>query len=128
MSEKSVGQWVTIAICAVALGSGLVAFELGPEPSPSTDQNLVEIVSWNWRKNVSGKVLAVFGTVRNKTPEPFGRVVLELRIEDNNKTVLARHSILVGRLEANADKPFREDIPRSGQEATGYLEVKSLIR
>ena len=128
MAEKSVGEWVTIGICAVALGAGLYAFELGPEPDPSSDQNLVEIVSWTWRKNVSGRILAVFGTVRNKTPEPFARVVLELRTEDESKKVLARHPIVVGKLEANADKPFREDIPRSGLEATGYLEVKSLSR
>ena len=128
MVGKTITERIALAICAVIIGLGIYGFELGPELTPASDQNLVEIVAWNWRKNVSGRILAVFGTVRNKSPESLSRVILELRIEDQAKNVIARHLIDLGELPANADKPFREDIPRSGKEAKGYLEVKSLSR
>ncbi len=128
MVGKKAGEWIALGACAAILGSGWYGFELGPEPSQPGEAKLVEIVSWNWKRDRAGRILAVFGTVRNNTPEPYTNVVLELKTEDEAETVLARHAIQIGPIDANADKPFREDIPRTGRERMGYLEIKSLAR
>ncbi|MBS09992.1 MAG: hypothetical protein CME19_00120 [Gemmatimonadetes bacterium] len=128
MSSKMIGEWVSVAACVLIVGIAWGSLDLGPEPGPPNTDNLIEILNWNWKRDRSGNVLAVFGTVRNNTPETYGRVTLELRTEDEDKTVLARHAIEVGGVLAGAEKPFREDIPRTGSEAMGFLEVKRLGR
>ena len=121
-------ECIALVICAALLGTGWYDLELGQEPDAPSSPKLVEVLTWNWRKDRTGKTLAVFGSVRNNTSESFTSVVLELRTEDASKIVIDRHTILVGPLGPNTEKPFREDISRSGLEAMGYLEVRSLAR
>ena len=128
MSSKALGETLSLAVCAILLGVGWYSLELGEEPAPPTNQKLVEVANWNWKKDRSGRILAVFGTVRNNTSETFSSVTLELRTEDETKTVVGRHRISVGRLGPKEERPFREDVPRTGQETMGFLEVKTLGR
>jgi hypothetical protein len=128
MNGNTLRESVVLAVCAVVLATGWYGLELGPEPSPPTNDNLVEVTTWNWKKDRSGKILAVFGSIRNNTSEAFKSVVLELRTEDASETVIGRHTIFAGALGSKATKPFREDITRSGTEAMGYISVKSLGR
>jgi hypothetical protein len=126
MAEKGIGEWVSLGVFSVLILLGWSQFDLGPEPGPPAGPSQVEVTSWNWKGSRNGRILAVFGTVVNKSTQAFSDVVLELRVEDEEKSVLARHQIKVGNLKANAKKAFREDIPRSGKESMGYIEVKSL--
>lgn len=128
MSDTRTSEWIAIAAAAAILAVGINALELGIEPGPPKADNLVEITTWNWKKDRAGRILAVFGMVKNRTPEAYSRVILELRTEDEDKEVIARHAIEVGRVEGNAERPFREDVPRTGREHMGFLEVKSLAR
>ena len=127
MREKA-GQWSALAVCLIVLGLGVSGFELGPEPTSQAGREKIEVVNWNWKQSVNGRILAIFGSVRNPTSKPFDQVILELRTEDDQKKVLARHAINVGRVDAKTEKAFREDVPRTGQEAMGFVEVRSLIK
>ena len=126
MAEKGVGEWVSLGVFSILIVMAWSQFDLGHESGPPAGPNQVEVSSWNWKGSRNGRILAVFGSVVNKSNQAFSDVVLELRVEDEGKNVLGRHQINVGNLKANATKPFREDIPRSGKESMGYIEVKSL--
>jgi len=126
MAEKGVGEWVSLGVFSILIVMAWSQFDLGHESGPPAGPSQVEVSSWNWKGSRNGQILAVFGSVVNKSNQAFSDVVLELRVEDEGKNVLGRHQINVGNLKANATKPFREDIPRSGKESMGYIEVKSL--
>jgi hypothetical protein len=126
MAEKGVGEWVSLGVFSIVIIMAWSQFDLGPESGPPTGASQVEVSSWNWKGSRNGRILAVFGSVVNKSTQEFSDVVLELRIEDEDKNVLARHQINVGNLKANTNKHFREDIPKSGKESMGYIEVKAL--
>ena len=127
MSGKNIRELVSLGVILIILAIGLAGFELGSESDPpSSEKDQVEITSWNWKKSVNGRILAVFGSVKNKSRVTFEDVVLELRVEDETKAVLVRHKIRVGKLSGEEERPFRKDILRTGKEAMGFLEVKSL--
>ena len=127
MGRKNIGELVSLGVVLAILTIGLVGFEIGSESdSSSSERDQVEITSWNWKKSIDGRILAVFGSVKNKSRVTFEDVVLELRVEDETKAVLVRHKIRVGKLGGEEERPFRKDILRTGKEATGFLEVKSL--
>jgi hypothetical protein len=127
VSGKNIGELVSLGVSLIILAIGLAGFELGSESDSSpTGKDQVEVTSWNWKKSVNGRILAVFGSVKNKSRVTFEDVVLELRVEDETKTVLVRHTIRVGKLNGEEERPFRKDILRTGKEAMGFLEVKSL--
>lgn len=128
MSGSKTGEIVAIVVCAVLMGAGWQSLDLGPEPGPPMDTDLVEVTNWNWKRDRSGRILAVFGSVQNNSTVAFKSVILELRTEDEDKTVLGRHTIIVGSLGPNETKHFREDIPRTGLESMGYIDVKTLGR
>jgi len=126
MSTKQTVEWVAVAVVIVVVGIAAWNLDLNDAPVPARDSEQVEVLDWNWKKDRSGRILAIFGNVRNNTETAFDEVVLELRTEDAEKKVLARHPIVVGKLGPNATRPFREDVPRTGDEAMGYVETKTL--
>ena len=127
MSGKNIRELVSLGVILIILAIGLAGFKLGSQSdSSSSEKDQVEITSWNCKKSVNGRILAVFGSVKNKSRVTFEDVVLELRVEDETKAVLVRHKIRVGKLIGEEERPFRKDILRTGKEAMGFLEVKSL--
>ena len=88
----------------------------------------VQVTSWDWREDRTGTIFAVYGTVRNLSSQGFREVVLEQRAEDADGQTIARHPVTLRSLPAGKEKPFREDVPRSGKEAKGFLEVKRVGR
>lgn len=120
-------ELVSLGVILIILALGLATFELSSESdSSSGEKDQVEITSWNWKKSIDGRILAVFGSIKNKSQVTFKDVVLELRVEDETKAVIVRHSIRIGKLSGEEERPFRKDILRTGKEAMGFLEVKSL--
>ena len=124
MKTSHIAQWTILAVVVLILGATAVRFEPG-EPVASGGDHRIEIVRWNWKKDRSGGVLAVYGAIRNLTDREFPSVLLELRTVAGGKT-LARHSIRVHNVLPGVERPFREDVPRTGQEELGYLSVKTV--
>ena len=85
-------------------------------------------MSWNWKDDRTGTIFAVYGTVKNLGNQDIQQVVMELRAEDADGQSVGRYPIIARNLPAGAEKPFREDVPRTGREVTGYLDVKRLVR
>ena len=83
----------------------------------------VRVESWNWKRDRSGSILAVYGILANQSGRDLTGVILRLRTEDDAKNTLSTHTIIVPRLPARSKRPFREDIPRTGKESMGYLDV-----
>ncbi len=126
MNKSHKFQWIIAAIALAIAGAGFFALEnLGEGPAKDDSDERIQIVSWNWKKDRTGKVLAIYGSVRNLTDRDFQSVTLELRTEADGKPI-GHHTIRVKNLPAGADKPFREDVVRTGKEEMGFLTVKSV--
>lgn len=97
-----------------------------PQQNHSSTKS-IKINFWNWKKNKKGTLFSVFGEVQNLSDETFKRVILELRTKKKNGQLLSRHNITVKNLLNGEKKFFREDLPRTGQEENGFLEVKNAI-
>ena len=124
-------RWVVLALVAAVVAAGIYLLSAGdgsPPSSPGRAHDAVEIASWTWKKDRSGSVFAVYGQVRNLTDEDFSQVVLELRTVDEQDAEVSRHPIVILALPAHGQKPFREDVPRTGREARGFLEVREVRR
>jgi hypothetical protein len=97
--------------------------QTGPQ-APKTD---VVILNWKWNKSVAGHIFAVFGEIENTSAANFSEVILEIKTADADDNILNRHPISAGPLEAGKRKYFRHDLPRTGDEAAGFLEVVRTI-
>ncbi|MDA0747844.1 MAG: DUF3426 domain-containing protein [bacterium] len=104
----------------LATPSGASAVDLGKTVSIDS----VNIVSWDWRDDRTGQTFAVWGVLRNVSNQHVNSVVLELRTEDANGQPLTRYPIISKNLPPGQEKPFRADVPRTGREAKGFLDVK----
>ncbi len=122
------GWWIAVPILILFAATGLLWPILdgelpGPEEGPHglvvenvlTDS--VKVESWNWKRDRSGSIFAVYGTLENRSGRDLAVVTLQLRTEDDAKNTLSTHTISVSRLPARSKRPFREDIPRTGKEA-----------
>lgn len=94
---------------------------------PESKQKDVVILSWKWNKSVAGDFFAVQGEVENTSAKNFQAVTLILRTVDDAGDPLGQHGIPIGPLEAGQRKLFREDVPRSGKEAAGVVEVAEAV-
>lgn len=56
MEKSHITQWIVASI--VIVGAAILRLEKQPESAEPTRDERVEIVSWNWKKDRSGKVLA----------------------------------------------------------------------
>ena len=127
MADSRSAQVVVLAIVLVVVVAGIASHEAGPPAEVQiAPESQVKILNWNWKKDVTGRIFAVFGKVENLTDGELKNVKLELRTEDAQKSVLARHLVPVGDMPPRSKRPFREDVPRTGKESMGYLEVKSV--
>lgn len=131
-SKSGRGWWLAVPVLLFFLFTGLFWPFLSDEKEPVPRQTApptesVEIASWTWKKNRSGTLHAVYGEVRNLSDQDFKQVVLELRTQDENEQTIARYPITVNNLPAGKKKPFRKDVPRTGREAKGFLEVREAI-
>ena len=120
------GWWVAVPVIALfVLGIFWIfwPFVDNGDPPPDEGASAVKIVSWNWKKDRTGTIFAVYGSVRNLGDSDIRQVVLELRTIDEEDQIIARHPITVADLPAGGEKPFRKDVPRTGNEARGFLEV-----
>ena len=133
MAESNTGRgwWFATPIIIFFLFTGIfwpfVDDEGLTKALPLDLMDAVEITSWQWKRDRPGKIFAVYGTIKNRTNKDIQKVVLELRTEDKDKKTLGTHLIGVLNLTANAEKPFRQDIPRTTLEAMGYLNVSKVI-
>lgn len=124
--NKYTTQWIIAATAIAIVGAGIFAFEnLDNDPTEAGKDPRIQIVSWNWKKDRSGKILAIYGSIRNLTDRDIQSVVLELRTEAGGNPI-GHHALRVKNIPAGGDKPFREDIIRTGKEEMGYLTVKTV--
>ena len=132
--RNSPGLWlVALAVAFLAITGVLWPFfddEPSVQRSANTDTYVdsIQVTSWNWKDDRTGTIFAVYGTIKNLGSQDIQQVVMELRAEDADGQSVGRYPIIARNLPAGAEKPFREDVPRTGREATGYLDVKSLVR
>ncbi|MDP6776700.1 MAG: hypothetical protein QGI83_08045 [Candidatus Latescibacteria bacterium] len=132
------GWWIAAPILLFFAATGLLWPILdgkvsGPEiqegalagSSGYTDS--VKVETWNWKRDRSGSIFAVYGTIENRSGRDLAAVTLQLRTEDEAKNTLSTHAIVVARLPAHSRKPFREDVPRTGKEAMGFLDVAKVL-
>jgi len=121
-----------MVLCVAAvLVAGVYFLLVGGGSPPSVSgptHDGVEISSWTWKKDRSETVFAVYGQVRNTTDHSISQAVLELRTVDDSDAEVARHRIAVANLPAQGSKPFREDVPCTGREARGFLDVIEVTR
>ena len=131
MNDGKTAQWLAIAAVAAILGIGLGTLPTSPgATAPDTTSSIHGKfdIDWRWNRTVSGSMLAIHGTVRNNTTRRFKQVHLQLRIENQDGSVVARHLIVVRNLGPGEEKPFREDVPRTGREDMGFMEVVRVVR
>ena len=130
-SEPGRRRWFALLVIIFLVFTGIFWPLLdNKKPVPSsvkTAHPAVEIVSWNWKKDRTGNIFAVYGQVRNLTGKTIEQVVLELRTVDGEEQVIARHPIAVADLLPGQEKPFRKDLPRTSEETMGYLEVHKVV-
>ena len=128
-SASGRGWWFVVPVLLFLLIVGIFWPFLDDE-APSTERpalDSVEIVSWEWKSDRSGTLFVVYGQVQNLGDRHIKQAVLELRVQDEDDRTLSRHSIVVKEVPAGGKKPFREDIPRTGKESMGFLEVREVI-
>ena len=128
------GWWLAALVILFLVFTGIfwpfVDDERPAERTSSADPYVdsVRVTSWNWRDDRTGTIFAVYGTAKNLSSQDIRQVVFELRAEDADGQTIARHPVTLRKLPAGAEKPFREDVPRSGKEAKGFLDVKRVVR
>ena len=137
ISESSRGWWPALLALLILLIAGLY-WPLGDSDSPSTRKQVhgpgetdplldsVKVVSWNWKPDRTGQIFAVYGQVQNLSGRNLKQVVLQFRTQDENEQTIARHPIIVNNFSPGQKKPFREDVPRTGGEAMGFVEVQKV--
>ena len=128
-SPSGRGWWFVVPVLLFLLIVGIfwpfLDDEAPPAESPAIDS--VQVISWEWKSDRSGALFAVYGQVQNLGDRHIKQAVLELRAQDEDGRTLSRHSIVVKEIPAGGKKPFREDIPRTGKESMGFLEVREVI-
>ncbi len=126
MNTSHTAQWIVATLAIVIVGAGLYTFEApSQQPTKKVGEGQIEIAGWNWKKDRSGKILAVYGSVRNLTDQDIPSVVLELRTEAAGKPI-SHHAIRIRNIPAGGEKAFREDVIRTGKEEMGFLTIKSV--
>ena len=84
----------------------------------------MRILNWDWRRDRSGAILAVYGVVQNQGDRDLRNVVLEFRAQDTDGNPTGTATITVEDLAAGQKKPFRQDLPPTGKEVMAFLEVR----
>lgn len=132
--RSGLGLWVAGAVILFLVATGILWPFLDDEPPAGKAEvadaylDSVKVTSWDWRDDRTGSIFAVYGTIRNLGAQDIRQVVLELRAEDAEGQTVGRYPIIARNLAAGAEKPFREDVPRTGREAKGFLDVTRLVR
>lgn len=131
------GWWLVVLILLFFLFTGLFWPFVDDEKPPETQQpaseapaslkDSVTVVSWDWRDDRTGSLFAVWGIVRNESSRDIDEVILELRTVDADSNVIARYGIRARNVPAGQEKPFRGDVPRTGREVRGFLEVNAVV-
>lgn len=132
------GWWISVPVLLFFVVTGLFWPILDGEvsrPGPAHQDltqaaaytDSVRVESWNWKRDRTGSIFAVYGTLENRSGRDLAVVTLQLRTEDDAKNTLSTHTIVVSRIPARTTRPFREDVPRSGKEAMGFLDVVKVV-
>lgn len=132
--RRGLGWWIAGAVILFLAATGILWPFLDDEPparragEADAYMDSIKVTTWTWKDDRTGSIFAVYGTVRNLGSQDLRQVVLELRAEDENGQEVARYPIIARDVEAGEEQPFREDVPRTGREARGFLDVKRLVR
>ncbi len=131
--RAGLGLWVVGLVALFLAVTGVLWPFLDDEPDKKnaaksdTYADSVQVASWEWRSDRTGSIFAVYGTVRNLGNQDLSQVVMQLRAEDQDGQEVGRYTILARNVGAGEEKPFRRDVPRTGKESTGFLEVKRTV-
>jgi len=99
-----------------------------PKNTENNDlSNNFEVI-WTWKRTVSGSDNVIYGTIKNKTDQPYQQVELEFRTQDSAGKDVHVHAFLVENLGANVQKPFTQSYPaQASKEDSGFVNVKKAI-
>ncbi len=137
VSESGRGWWPALLALLIFLVAGIY-WPFGDDKTPSTRKQVaapreadplldsIRVASWVWKPDRTGRINAVYGQVQNLSNRTIKQVVLQFRTQDENEQTIARHPIIVNNLQAGGKKPFREDVPRTGREAMGFVDVQKV--
>ena len=125
--------WLAVPVLLFFLVTGIIWPFLEDEDQPANSAPIavswvdsVQVLSWDWRHDRTGNIFAVFGVIKNLSSKDFRQVTMHMRTHDQSDEMIGKYSIVVKDLKAGAEKPFREDIRRSGIEEMGFLGVHSV--
>lgn len=85
-------------------------------------------IIWTWKRTVSGSDNVVYGTIKNKTDQPYQHVELEFKTQDSAGNDVHVHTFRVENLGANVQKPFTQSYPaQASKEDSGFVSIKKAI-
>lgn len=107
---------------------GILACSSDPKPQKNNSFDDKIEVNWTWKRTANKSANVVYGTIKNKTPQPIQKVELEFRTQDAKGTTIQSFIFGIENFKANEQKPFTQDYPaQAAKEDSGFVTVKNVI-